>query len=79
MASGLIESLRADMEALREIGAIDEAVLREFDALCPPPAEAPGRNLPCPPVGARFIAPLKEVGRDEILLGYQSVAGDISQ
>lgn len=35
--SKIIESLRADMVALHKIGAIDEATVREFDALCPPP------------------------------------------
>ncbi len=37
MASALIESLRADLTALHDIGVIDKATTREFDTICPPP------------------------------------------
>ncbi|HAV69875.1 MAG TPA: DNA-binding transcriptional regulator [Alcanivorax sp.] len=33
----LTESLRSDLAALYEAGAIDKITMREFDALCPPP------------------------------------------
>lgn len=36
MASKIIESLRGDLAALQEAGAIDKADMREFDAICPP-------------------------------------------
>ncbi|MBR5705806.1 MAG: hypothetical protein IKX21_07555 [Deltaproteobacteria bacterium] len=32
--SEIIDSLRADLEALHKIGAVDEAALHEFDAIC---------------------------------------------
>lgn len=35
--SKIIESLRGDMAALVEAGAIGKVTMREFDALCPPP------------------------------------------
>jgi putative transcriptional regulator len=35
--SKIIKSLRGDLAALREAGAIGKVTLREFDALCPPP------------------------------------------
>ena len=35
--SKIIESLRGDLAALVEIGAIDKITMREFDAICPPP------------------------------------------
>ncbi len=35
--SKIIESLRGDLAALVEIGAIDKVTMREFDAICPPP------------------------------------------
>lgn len=37
MTSTLIESLRGDMQALQEMGAISKLTMREFDAMCPPP------------------------------------------
>lgn len=37
MTSRLIESLRGDMQALQEMGAISKLTMREFDAMCPPP------------------------------------------
>ena len=40
MKSKLIESLRADMEALHEAGAIRKVTLRNFDAVCPRPVRA---------------------------------------
>jgi len=35
--SEIIESLRRDMSALQEAGAIDKVTMREFDKICPPP------------------------------------------
>lgn len=35
--SKIIESLRGDLAALYEAGAIDKVTMREFDAFCPPP------------------------------------------
>ncbi len=35
--SKIIESLRGDLAALYEAGAIDKVTMREFDAICPPP------------------------------------------
>ena len=34
--SKIIESLRSDLAALMESGAIDQVTVREFDAICPP-------------------------------------------
>jgi len=33
----IIESLRVDLTALYQAGAIDKVTMREFDAICPPP------------------------------------------
>jgi len=35
--SKLTESLRHDLAALYEAGAIDKVTMREFEAICPPP------------------------------------------
>ncbi|MBN6103242.1 DNA-binding transcriptional regulator [Xanthomonas sp. CFBP 8703] len=35
--SKIIESLRGDLGALHEVGAIGKVTMREFDAICPPP------------------------------------------
>ena len=35
--SKIIESLRGDLAALSEVGAISKVTMREFDAICPPP------------------------------------------
>ena len=35
--SRITESLRSDLEALHEAGAIGKLTMREFDAICPPP------------------------------------------
>ena len=35
--SKIIESLRGDLAALHETGAISKVTMREFDAICPPP------------------------------------------
>ena len=35
--SKIIESLRGDLAALHEAGAIGKVTMREFDAICPPP------------------------------------------
>lgn len=35
--SKIIESLREDLDALYEAGAISKVTMREFDAICPPP------------------------------------------
>ena len=35
--SKIIESLRGDLAALVESGAINKVTMREFDAICPPP------------------------------------------
>ncbi|MDK7584764.1 DNA-binding transcriptional regulator [Alcaligenes faecalis subsp. phenolicus] len=35
--SKIIKSLRGDLEALQEAGAIGKVTMREFDAICPPP------------------------------------------
>lgn len=37
MTSKIIESLRGDLAALHEVGAIGKVTMREFDAICPPP------------------------------------------
>lgn len=37
MTSRIIESLRGDLAALHEAGAISKVTMREFDAICPPP------------------------------------------
>lgn len=37
MTSRMIESLRGDMQALQDMGAISKLTMREFDAMCPPP------------------------------------------
>jgi len=37
VTSRLIESLRGDMQALQDMGAISKLTMREFDAMCPPP------------------------------------------
>ena len=38
--SKIIESLRDDLATLHEVGAISKVTMREFDAICPPPARA---------------------------------------
>lgn len=38
--SKIIESLRGDLEALQEAGAIGKVTMREFDSICPPPVRA---------------------------------------
>ena len=35
--SKIIESLREDLMALHEAGAISKVTMREFDTICPPP------------------------------------------
>ncbi|MEZ7829468.1 MAG: DNA-binding transcriptional regulator [Brachymonas denitrificans] len=35
--SKIIESLRGDLAALQQAGAIDKVTMREFDAICPAP------------------------------------------
>lgn len=35
--SKLIESLRGDLAALHDAGAINKLTMREFDTICPPP------------------------------------------
>lgn len=35
--SKIIESLREDLAALHELGAIGKVTMRKFDAMCPPP------------------------------------------
>ncbi|AUN95737.1 MAG: DNA-binding transcriptional regulator [Azoarcus sp.] len=37
MTSKIIESLRGDLAALHDAGAIGKVTMREFDAICPPP------------------------------------------
>ncbi|WP_284353625.1 helix-turn-helix domain-containing protein [Pseudomonas putida] len=37
MSSKLVESLREDLVALHEVGAIGKVTLRAYDALCPAP------------------------------------------
>ena len=37
MSSKLIESLRGDLAALHNAGAIRKVTMRQFDAICPPP------------------------------------------
>ena len=36
MTSKIIESLRGDLAALHDAGAIGKVTMREFDAICPP-------------------------------------------
>lgn len=38
--SKIIESLRGDLAALHEAGAISKVTMREFDAIAPPPVRA---------------------------------------
>jgi putative transcriptional regulator len=38
--SKIIESLRSDLAALHEVGAISKLTMRQFDAICPPPLRA---------------------------------------
>lgn len=38
--SKIIESLREDIGALHDAGAISKITMREFDAVCPPPVRA---------------------------------------
>jgi len=38
--SKIIESLRGDLAALHEAGAIGKVTMREFDTICPPPVRA---------------------------------------
>ncbi|QHI99519.1 helix-turn-helix domain-containing protein [Xylophilus rhododendri] len=40
MTSKLIESLRGDLAALEDAGAIGKLTMRQFDAICPPPVRA---------------------------------------
>jgi putative transcriptional regulator len=35
--SNIIKSLRSDLAALHEAGAISKVTMRQFDAVCPPP------------------------------------------
>lgn len=35
--SDIIESLRAELVELQDVGAISKVTMREFDGLCPPP------------------------------------------
>ncbi|KAA9129757.1 DNA-binding transcriptional regulator [Marinihelvus fidelis] len=35
--SEIIESLRDDLGALHEVGAVDKVTMREFERICPPP------------------------------------------
>lgn len=35
--SKIIESLRGDLAALHDAGAIDKVTMRNFDTICPPP------------------------------------------
>ena len=37
IVSKIIESLRGDLAALHEVGAISKVTMRKFDAICPPP------------------------------------------
>ena len=37
VVSKIIESLRGDLAALHEVGAISKVTMREFGAICPPP------------------------------------------
>ncbi len=37
MTNKIIESLRGDLAALHDAGAIGKVTMREFDAICPPP------------------------------------------
>ena len=43
--SKIIESLRGDLAALVEAGAIGKVTMREFDAICPPPVREFGAAL----------------------------------
>ncbi len=40
--SKMIESLRADLVALHDAGAVGKVTMREFDAICPPPVRTFG-------------------------------------
>lgn len=37
MTKKIIDSLREDLAALHEVGAISKVTMRELDAICPPP------------------------------------------
>ena len=53
--SKIIESLRANLAALHEVGAVSKVTMRELDAICPPPVREFGAaattrpQLPCCP------------------------------
>ncbi|MDX5297719.1 MAG: DNA-binding transcriptional regulator [Gammaproteobacteria bacterium] len=40
MTSKIIESLRDDLAALLDVGAIGKVTMREFETICPPPVRA---------------------------------------
>jgi putative transcriptional regulator len=42
MVSKIIESLRGDLAAIHEVGAVNKVTMREFDEICPPPVRAFG-------------------------------------
>lgn len=42
--SKIIKSLRDDLAALQEAGAIGKVTMREFDAMCPPPVREFGAS-----------------------------------
>ncbi|AVO49683.1 transcriptional regulator [Melaminivora suipulveris] len=42
--SKIIESLRGDMAALHDAGAIGKMAMREFDTICPPPVRKFGAS-----------------------------------
>ena len=44
VTSKIIESLRGDLAALQDAGAISKVTMREFDAICPPPVGCEGKG-----------------------------------
>lgn len=54
-----IESLRGDLAALHDAGAIDKVTIREFDAICSPPVR-------------KFNAEQGPASHSLILTGYRS-------
>lgn len=48
MVSKIIESLRGDLAALHEVGAVNKVTMREFDEICPPPVrELAAADIEC--------------------------------
>ena len=59
MTSKIIESLRGDLAALHNAGAIGKVTMREFDAICPPPVrEFSANDIKCLREKLKFSQPV---------------------